>query len=319
MKSDKVKNLYFGNLNMTFGKENESLLEHFESIFYPVITSETKKYVKKDGVEDSDNYFRIFGVELKLLDEEYVLTGIFEHNVKFERDKYWDNGEIIENYAELKGSNWSKFYLFLKNHRIALIKEDNKSPNLVNLKSYLKYIFDYDREKRKRKSGESIPYAVVDIVNIPLDESIETEMKKFSHISKVRLKFLTLNGKVDKQGLLDEVDNSRRETKSRHVYLTYVSPKDLDEIVETVKISKSNVEKRIDGKDLSGKPKTLKDDDFETIESIELEKEKIKEIDDGKIVKYLKKYKEILYSDEGNTYLYDKFSKIISKFVKWFY
>lgn len=299
------KELFLGNLNITFGKRKEPLLNYFEEIILPVLKNEEKKYPK---IDDKENYFQIKNIEIIEVKGEIVLVGIFLHKKMHKRNFDINNNQIVKKPGEMSGVYVSKFYLFLKNHRIALIKDENQSPNLKNLQSHVKRLLINNRIIKK-KENIKIPFASVEIINIPTDKNIENLIKSLDSISEVRFKFIDTNGLIEDTGLLCENGNDiKSETNSKWAYFTLIAPKNINNLVKVFINAKPYVMKRILGKK-DGKDVKLEENDFTTKEYIETEEDRISDEHHENIIENILEYSEMKYVDSENLSNYN--NKII--------
>ena len=181
---DEVKKLSIANFNITYGPENEPMLTHFQDILYPAFCNEQK-------VHTSNNVSYFSDVELKLIDSEYVLTGNLIRETHYRVRTIVVDNELVPSPSSIPTAPYSRFIIFLKSHRMILVKNEGQSPNLKSFQAVLRKVVDrYTREANRERAKADLPLfpnAVINIVNMPLPDSIDETIKEFAKIKSINL------------------------------------------------------------------------------------------------------------------------------------
>lgn len=186
-------NTSIANFNVTFGKEQEPMLSHFDDIIVPAFNSTIKRIVGTG--EQKDKYYFV-NSRVEIVGEDEVFTGQLVKDTELEvKSKVVDN-ELIETDEHYPAAPYSVFYIFLKNHRMILIRNQKGSPDLRSFRvTANKVITTYIKQINSDENLENkFPEANIEIIGIP---TLETWNNIFSKVTKVRgleLRFFPLNG-----------------------------------------------------------------------------------------------------------------------------
>lgn len=219
---DEVKKLSIANFNITYGEDNEPMLTHFHDILYPAFCNEQK-------VRTSKNVSYFSDVELKLINSEYVLTGNLIRETHYRVRTIVVDNELVSSPSSVPTAPYSRFLIYLKSHRMILVKNEGQSPNLKSFQAVLRKVVErYIREvNRERDKADSplFPNALINIVNMPLPDSIDETIKEFAKIKSINLRFFPLNNDIDPAPLLGLVRSTMNSIDSKTGNLTFNSPK----------------------------------------------------------------------------------------------
>lgn len=219
---DEVKKLSIANFNITYGPDNEPMLTHFQDILYPAFCNEQK-------VRTSKNVSYFSDVELKLINSEYVLTGNLIRETYYRVRTIVVDNELVPSPSSVPTAPYSRFIIYLKSHRMILIKNEGHSPNLKSFQAVLRKVVDrYTREanRERDKTGlPQLPNAVINIVNMPLPDSIDETINEFAKIKSINLRFFPLNNDIDPGPILACVRSAMNSVDSKTGNLTFNSPK----------------------------------------------------------------------------------------------
>lgn len=186
-------NTAIANFNVTFGEKEEPLLTHFDDIILPAFNS-TIKRITGSGAKKDKYYF--INSRVVSVDGEKVFTGQFVKDTELEVKSKVVNEKLIEADEHYPAAPYSVFYIFLKNHRMVLIRNQKGSPDLRSFRVTVNkivstYISTYNASE---ETAKILPEANVEIIGIP---TLETWNNIFARIQKVRgleLRFFPLNG-----------------------------------------------------------------------------------------------------------------------------
>ena len=124
------KEAQVANFNVVFGENEEPMLNYFDTIIYPAFMSELKRKEK-----DAEYFFH--GVQL--LESGicgYVLVGKIVKKTTLEVYSDVDeSGRLIEKDERYSSAPYSTFAIYLKNHRMVLVKNQKGSPTLATFRS----------------------------------------------------------------------------------------------------------------------------------------------------------------------------------------
>lgn len=219
---DEVKKLSIANFNITYGQDNEPMLTQFHDILYPAFCNEQK-------VRTSKNVSYFSDVELKLINSEYVLTGNLIRETHYRVRTIVVDNELVSSPNSVPTAPYSRFLIYLKSHRMILVKNEGQSPNLKSFQAVLRKVVErYIREVNRERDKADLPLfpnALINIVNMPLPDSIDETIKEFAKIKSINLRFFPLNNDIDPAPLLGLVRSTMNSIDSKTGNLTFNSPK----------------------------------------------------------------------------------------------
>lgn len=219
---DEVKKLSVANYNITYGQDNDPMLTHFHDILYPAFCNEQK-------VRTSKNVSYFSDVELKLINSEYVLTGNLIRETHYRVRTIVVDNELVSSPNSVPTAPYSRFLIYLKSHRMILVKNEGQSPNLKSFQAVLRKVVErYIREVNRERDKADLPLfpnALINIVNMPLPDSIDETIKEFAKIKSINLRFFPLNNDIDPAPLLGLVRSTMNSIDSKTGNLTFNSPK----------------------------------------------------------------------------------------------
>lgn len=197
-------------------------MTHFHDILYPAFCNEQKVRTSKNASYFSD-------VELKLINSEYVLTGNLIRETHYRVRTIVVDNELVSSPSSVPTAPYSRFLIYLKSHRMILVKNEGQSPNLKSFQVVLrKVVGRYIREVNRERDKADLPLfpnALINIVNMPLPDSIDETIKEFAKIKSINLRFFPLNNDIDPAPLLGLVRSTMNSIDSKTGNLTFNSPK----------------------------------------------------------------------------------------------
>lgn len=315
-----TKKMCIANFNTVFEKNDSEMpmLEYFDSIIMPALLS---NYIKKNG--DTKLFFdEIEVIEDK--DGEYILTGIVVKDTMLEVKYNYDyqEGRLVDRNGRYQSSPYSLFIIYLKNHRMVLVRDQKGSPSLNNFRTLIKAAIDtYIRktnQKLQKEDKELLPIPLVNVVGISSGSDIASALKSVEKVTKLTLKFYPLNGDgdTDLSEVLEGILKKRHDLRSSTGNLNYNSPENKDEICNFVGKLNGTMEPvlhvRYPGSSVPSKI---------TMDSI-IENTEIPVADDDtkKNIRYIieasKKNSKISYASKANTEIYEENCKKIVPFIK---
>lgn len=132
------------------------------------------------------------------------------------------------------------FMVYLKNHRMLLIKNQDGSPDLRSFNSTMREIIKtYVKQKNtiKRENGEKdfLPYPTVNVTGIKTRESIKEALKDVDKIKELVIKLYPLNSEWDYSSPFASLDKQvRQKIQSKKGRLVYRSPQSKDGVAEFI-------------------------------------------------------------------------------------
>ncbi len=314
------KKMCIANFNTVFEKNDSEMpmLEYFDTIIMPALLS---GHMKKYG--DTKLFFdEIEVIEDK--DGEYILTGIIVKDTMLEVKYNYDyqEGKLVDKNGRYQSSPYSLFIIYLKNHRMILVRDQKGSPSLGNFRTLIKSAIDtYIRktnQKLQKEDKELLPIPLVNVVGISSGEDIVSVLDNVERVTKLTLKFYPLNGDgdTDLSEVLEGILKKRHDLKSPTGNINYNSPENKDEVCDFVGKLNGTMEPvlfvRYPGSKVTSKI---------AMDSI-IENTEIPVIDDDTknniryIVEEGKKNSKISYASKKNSEIYEKNNKKIVPFVK---
>lgn len=236
------KKMVIANFNVVFGTKEEPLLNYFDTIMLPAFKN---RITRTNG----DNNYIFLDISVIEIDKnEFALAGIIVKRTELEvKSKFNEEGTFIETDEIHPTAPYSAFIIYLKNHRMVLVKNQKGSPDLRSFAATVKFFFKTfirsENIKRKENGLDMLPYPIINIVGIPMKSSIEEALRKVSRINKLRLKFYPLNGDMDFSGLFEGVTTDlRKKVESKTGLIDLNTPKSTKGIIEVLTAARGTVE-----------------------------------------------------------------------------
>ena len=230
-----IKKMYLANLNVTFGEEDEPLLRWLNEFVYPALNSGFKRKLgDKTKVMFED-------VRIEKIGEEYVLRGIIIKDTILDIYNEYDEDEgLKEVNHHPKSAPYSAFMIFLKNHRMILVRNQKGSPNLMLFASTFSQALKEYRIKenniRKETDLSLLPDYIVTVKGIASRTSITDLMEKVRKIKSVTFIMQPRNNENGGlYGLLDELDDKiRKKSQSKYAKLIVKNPESKEAISDMI-------------------------------------------------------------------------------------
>ncbi|MFE4814584.1 hypothetical protein ACFQ9Y_26310 [Peribacillus simplex] len=303
------KSMGIANFNCTFGKKNEPMLEHFESIVLPAFQQNLVHEIK-------GNKFHFEKVRLVMTKGEFALAGIIVKRTKLVVKSLVKEGEGLTRTNQVIPSDpYSYFFINLKNHRMALVKNQPGSPTLNNFSSLAKYYlrtFINEHNRNVENAVDKLLAAKLNVVAIPFKGVIKEELQNIKKIEYVTLRFYPLNGDILENETIEHLREMLDEVDSNSAYTRINTPKNHDKVAELLEDTKGTVKPSIRVIYKNNSKRTLTDEAFTESMNIEIDDEEpfIENIDNmaGKLINK----EEFIETSEENEGLYDKFFGVLS-------
>lgn len=288
-----TKQMMVADLNVVFGKEEESLISRLDDIVLPALQSG----IKREASEKTKFIFE----EVQLSEvskDDFAIQGILiKDTIVDVRAEYSDELGLEKLDKHYKTAPYSLFIIYLKNHRMVLVKNQRESPDIRSFTSTFRdviktYVREYNNQNKKDKKS-LLPFPIVNSAGIKTALSIKESLKDVEKIRELIFKFYPLNEEWDFDNVFADIDEKiRRTIESKKGCMVFPSPKSKDGVAEIIEATQGVVKtemKVIYKSDISysgtKKRGTIKDEEISEIMNVDLNGELLsayKEINDYK-------------------------------------
>lgn len=262
------KSMQFANFNITFGENDAPMLKHFSDIIFPAFSGD---YIR--GKRDSGPRYFFAGVEIKEVDNEYVMVGNFIKETQYKVVTTVQEGVLASTPADVPTAPYSRFIVFLKNHRMVLVRNETASPDTRSFQSTVRDILNqYVRNaNRERSERDKLPIAIANIVDIPLKDSIADVLKNVNKVSWFKLRFFPLNNDLDPGPLTQHIREDMKKVGSKTTNIVFNSPNSKDGISKMIAESSGLAVASLQIVDNTGEKRRVKEGSFSSTIKIEYE------------------------------------------------
>lgn len=307
------KTMHFANFNITFGEKEEPMLKHFEDIIFPAFTGNYKR-----GKEGEYPIFSFSDVEIKQnKNKEYVLVGNYIKDTQYNIRTTIQNGELKASPAKVPTAPYSRFIIFLKNHRMILVRNESSSPDIRSFQATVRDILNkYIREKNKEASDKAhcLPFAIVNIVDIPLKEDIESILKEVSKINWIQLRFFPLNNDLNPLPIAQAIKEEMGRIGSKTANAKFNSPDSKQGVQKMLEDTAGLAVATMLITDEEGETKKVKEESFSSNKKVPFSKD-IDATDDEHLIAIAQKDAVITKTSPDNLTLYERFVDVIAKLM----
>lgn len=310
--ADNERIMHFANFNITYGADEKPMLEHFADIIFPAFLAGYKR-----GKEDERPLFYFDGVEIKNIDDEYVLVGNYIKDTEYDVHTTVQGGKLVSTPARVPTAPYSRFVIFLKNHRMVLVRNESQSPDIRSFQATVRKMLNNYIHQTNRTIAEKeqkLPNALVNIVDIPLQEDIEEVLKGVSKINWLKFRFFPLNNDLNPIQFAENIDKEMKKIGSKHAHVQFTSPDSKPEVKALIEQSAGIALATLEVKDSNGNKTKIKEDQFTSNKRISFSRD-ISPEDDSYIAVQAKKDTVITIVSEPNQALYEKFKAVIEKLI----
>lgn len=305
------KSMQFANFNITFGRQNEPMLTHFEDVLFPAFNS---GYIR--GKKDEYPRYSFSDIAISEIDGEYVLVGNFVKETEYKVITTVSHGSLVSTPADVPTAPYSRFLIFLKNHRMVLVKNENASPDIRSFQKTLREIVSkyLHAENQEREDKEKLPDAIINIIDIPLPESVETVLKDVKKIKWLRFRFFPLNNDLPVDPVFNLVTQSMGELGSRTANLVFNTPGSKDGVQSLLNATGGMAESTMQIEDNDGSSRKIKQDHFSSSVKVDYHGN-LSANGDQYLAARAKKYGLVNWLSDENHKLYESFKEAIKRFV----
>lgn len=260
------KNMQFANFNITFGENNAPMLEYFESVVFPAFTG---NYFR--GKKDALPRYFFENVQIKEIDNEYVMVGNYVKETEYKVITTVQAGELVNSPADIPTAPYSRFLVFLKNHRMVLVRNETGSPDIRSFQKTVRDILSmYIREENfKRVKENKLPIAIVHIVDIPLKDNIAEVLKNVNKVNWFKLRFFPLNNDLDPLPLARYIRDDMRMVGSKTTNIVFNTPASKNGITKIIEETGGLAEASLLVTDAEGEKRRITEAAFTSTTKIE--------------------------------------------------
>lgn len=305
------KNMQFANFNITFGENNSPMLEYFESIVFPAFTG---NYIR--GKRDELPRYFFENVQIKEIDDEYVMVGNYVKETEYKVITTVHAGELVNSPADIPTAPYSRFMIFLKNHRMVLVRNETGSPDIRSFQKTVREILSTHirEENRKREKENKLPIAIVHIVDIPLKDNIAEVLKNVNKVNWFKLRFFPLNNDLDPLPLAKYVRDDMRIVGSKTTNIVFNTPASKNGITKVIEETGGLAEASLLVTDEEGEKRRITEEAFTSTTKIEYNGN-ISPSGDAYIASQAKKDGVISNISPDNERIYERLKEAIRKLV----
>lgn len=304
--------MHYANFNITYGPDEEPMLTHFEDIIWPAFLSDYKR-----GKENERPIFYFADVNLKEIDGEIVLAGNYIKDTQYDIRTTVQNGELVSTPSSVPTAPYSRFIIFLRNHRMILVRNEPQSPDIRSFQATVRaLLFDYINTANRniKDKNKRLPNALVNIVDIPLPQDIEVVLKDVHKINWLKIRFFPLNNDINPIPVLEDINQQMKKMGSRHAHVQFTSPASKAEVKDLIDRSAGLAVSTLEVLDASGNKTKIKEEQFTSSKKIPFGRD-IQPMDDDYIIEQAKKDTVVTVVSADNQTLFDKFKGTLKKLM----
>lgn len=227
-----TKQMAIADLNLVFGKDEDPMIKWVDEIVLPAL----KSGIPRQAQEDTKYFF--WDVDLKEIREnEYAICGLLIKHTILDVNSQFHEGEGIEHLnLHIPSSPYSVFIIYLKNHKMALVKNGKGSPDIRNFAAALRdVIVSYTKrqnEIRRKQEMPFLPFGILNVTGIKTDDSIRTALQGVEKVNEFKVKFFPLNSQWDDKSLVGAIEERwRKVMRSNTGNLVFNSPQSLEGVI----------------------------------------------------------------------------------------
>ena len=306
-----TKQMAIADLNVVFGKKEEPFLSRMDDIVLPALRSGIERTSSKN------TRFLFEECEIAEFENELVLKGILIKDTILDvMSEYTENG-LQKTNKHFPSSPYSIFMIFLKNHRMILVKNQNGSPDIRSFKTTITFVlreYIYRQNQIRRENGEVLlPHVRANVSGIKTSQSVKDALKDVERITELTFQFYPLNAEWDYDPVFGAIDSSiRKVIGSNKGRMVFPSPGSKDGVAEVVARTeglvktKMKVEYKSDSeKGRTQRTGTIKDNEISDVSNIDIEGELDNSFDT--IYEYKKEFHSLNIKSKNNLILYEEY------------
>lgn len=308
--SEKI--MHYANFNITYGPTEDPMLTHFEDIIWPAFLSDFKR-----GKKNEHPLFYLSDIALKEISGDMVLVGNYIKDTQYDIRTTVQNGELVSTPSSVPTAPYSRFIIFLKNHRMILVRNESQSPDIRSFQATIRsllYNYISNENQKIKEKDKKLPHALVNIVDIPLPQDIEETLKDVSKINWLKIRFFPLNNDINSIPVAEDIDRQMKKLGSKHAHVQFTSPASKEEVKDLIDRSSGLAVSTLEVLDANGNKSKIKEEQFTSSKKILFGRDILPE-DDGYIIDQAKKDTVVTATSEDNKALFDKFKGMLKNLI----
>ncbi len=273
------KQMYIADINAVFGKTEEPLIRYMDEIVVPALTMD----IEAESSEKTKYFFE--DVAIKEIKGDYVLSGLLIKDTILEvKSEYTQEDGLVKMNKRFKSSPYSLFLIYLKNHRMMLVKNQSGSPDTrafayafrTIIDKYTKNYNDRVRQNSELVEKNYLPSIRVKVAGIKTSASVKEALVDVEKIKELTIKFYPLNSEWDYGNVYGDIDSKiRKVIGSSKGKMTFPSPKNFDGVAAVIEATegmaqtemKVRYKKGTHGNKQDGK---IKDNEISDVANVEI-------------------------------------------------
>ncbi len=307
------KMLHYANFNITYGDSHDPMLSHFEDIIWPAFHMD---YFR--GKKDQYPKYYFSDVAIKTIADELCVVGNYIKETEYDIKTVIKDNELVSAPSRVPSAPYSRFIIFLRNHKMILVRNESQSPDvrsfqLTAKQMFKKYIRDYNRSQKD--SENKLPKIYVNILRMDLPQEIDEILKSVKKIKSLNMHFFPLNNDVNPATFAEDIDREMKRMKTDRAHAKFISPESKEEVAELMKESSGLAETTVEVVNQSGGIEKIKNSDFTSVTRIQLAHDIVPK-DDGYIVDQAKKDPILSKVSAANASIFEQMKPILLKLIK---
>lgn len=308
------KSAQVANFNVVFGENERPMLEYFDSIVYPALTSGITK-----TVEDNEFLFKNIEISSRYLDK-YVLTGKLVKKTILEiKSDLDEDGELVEKDEKYSSAPYSSFAINLLNHRMMFMPNQKGSPTLANFRSTVKHVLQeyIKRQNSQLDEEKKLEYALINVVGIPSVRSIDELLDNVEKVTSLTLRFYPLNGDMDYSdafGIL--TTDMRNEVGCKNGEIVFKSPKSISGIKSVLEKAAGTIDPIIKVVTKGRSKATLKDYELSEKYDVDVDEKSSFSEETDQLVSRMGEITTLTFTNDEHNSIYERNKQKIIPFVK---
>lgn len=238
------KQLSVANINVVFGKNEEPLIERIDDIVLPAL----KSGIIKQATKRTRYIFN--DISLNEIDEDnWVIQGIIIKDTILDvMSEYTQDEGLQKTEKHIKSSPYSLFIIYLKNHRMVLVKNQSSSPDIRSFAGAFKYMIksyinSYNKDNDKDNTENKLPLPSIAVTGIKTAASVKESLENVEKINELVIKFFPLNAEWDYDPVFGAIDEKIRKTiQSKKGRMIFPSPQSKDGVADMIESTEGLVE-----------------------------------------------------------------------------
>lgn len=305
------KQMAVADLNIVFGKEEAPLISRLDDTIIPALQSRI--------IRQPNDYTKYFFDECEITEfnDELVLKGILIKDTVLNVKSEYMDGELKKTNKRFPYSPYSVFMVFLKNHRMVLVKNQSESPDTRSFRTSLWYILKqyikFENMRRKEKGETLLTYPIVHVSGIKTSQSVKAALKDVEKVTELTFQFYPLNAEWDYNPVFGNIDNAiRKVIQAKKGKMVFPSPASKDGVANVIEqtegLVKTSMKVQYKSDSEKGKYKKtgkIKDSEITDVSNIEIEGELDSAYDE--IYRYKHSFQSLNVESHNNIILYEEY------------